>query len=231
MRLALPRMANAALEMLFPSKCVGCGAVGSLICDDCLQGAQRASSGMCRRCSVSLRQGNLCDLCAADPPPITNMKPIFEFSGVIREAVHSLKYKDIRALAPVLGEIMADLGQPGRTKPDLIVPVPSHPRRMRERGYNQAELLARQYAIKVGTPISTTAVARIVDTPRQVDLPASQRVRNTRGAFKASPEVRDQRILLIDDVMTTGSTLQECARALKTAGAERVDALTLAREP
>ena len=170
-------------------------------------------------------------MCAADPPPITSMKPLFEFKGVIREAVHNLKYKDIRALAPVLGEIMADRGRPERLEPDLIVPVPSHPRRMRERGYNQAELLARHIAIAVGIPISATAVARIVDTPRQVDLPASQRVRDIRGTFEASSEVLDQSILLIDDVMTTGSTLQECARALRAAGAARVDALTLAREP
>lgn len=155
------------------------------------------------------------------------------FEGPVREAVHRLKYRGQRALAEPLGGLMADWWERRGAEVDLIVPVPLHPKRLRERGYNQAALLAKVMARHVGRPLADDGVlVRVRHTRSQMELGEAQRRRNVIGAFRADEVgVRGRRVLLVDDVCTTGATLEACTDALRAAGAVEVRAFTLARTP
>ena len=233
----IPTQAGLArvLELVFPSKCVHCDAEGSLLCGVCLSEAAflkgNGNGGFCRRCARNTGGPDLCHACAESPPPLSRLIAVYQFDGAIRDAVHALKYNDIRALGPILGRLMSDDPRIVRLVPDAIVPVPLHARRERSRGYNQAALLARPIAELLEAPVAGDLLRRTVHNQPQVESRAeSARSRNVSGIFKASPGVRDKRILLVDDVATTGSTLRECARTLLKAGARRVDAVVLAKE-
>jgi ComF family protein len=202
-----------------------------LLCDVCLGRATPLKGGFCRRCARDTGGPDLCHACAESPPTLSRLIAVYQFDGAIRDAVHALKYKDIRALGPVLGELMADDPRVVRLAPDSIVPVPLHPRRERSRGYNQAALLARPIAGLFAAPIATHLLRRTADIRPQVEAHArSARARNVIGIFEAAPDVPGKQILLVDDVATTGSTLRECAWTLLKAGARRVDAVVLAKE-
>ena len=153
-------------------------------------------------------------------------------AGPLRKALHSFKYKRDLGLADTFASLLegiaADLSEPI----DLVVPVPLGPKRERERGYNQAALLAAALCGRSGLPYSRSSVRRIRETRTQVGLSVGQRRENVRGAFGARPDlVSGKSVLLVDDVLTTGATLNACAEALKQAGAVRVIGLTLARAP
>ncbi|MBN1221024.1 MAG: ComF family protein [Anaerolineae bacterium] len=144
--------------------------------------------------------------------------------------IHFLKYRNHRATASILGHILVDTYRAYGLEVDVIVPVPLHPSRFRERGYNQSELLARQMAIILDLPVDTKTLQRVRKTKSQMELGVSERRRNVLNAFVGnSQQLAGQRVLLIDDVCTTGSTLDACAAALKDSGAISVWGLTLAR--
>jgi ComF family protein len=148
----------------------------------------------------------------------------------MREAIHRLKYSRSRDLAIPMGEIMALYWQDVHLPADVIVPVPLHTRRLRERGYNQAALLSTELGKRVGLPVLENALIRIRDTSPQVDLSAEERKQNVRGAFHCpDDQLTDRSVLLVDDVYTTGATLESCSLALKRQGVRTVWALTLAR--
>ncbi|NQW16421.1 MAG: ComF family protein [Chloroflexi bacterium] len=152
------------------------------------------------------------------------------FDDIARDAVHGLKYGDIRALSPILGTILSEHLIGLRTRPDVIVPVPLHSGRMRERGFNQAESMSNRVAELTGLPVDNGLLNRKLNIPHQAGLQRESRERNILGAFEAGPRTRGLHIMLLDDVTTTGSTLEECARTLKNAGAIRVDAAVFAKE-
>ena len=148
----------------------------------------------------------------------------------MREAIHRLKYSNSQDLAAPLGEMMASYWQDVHLPADVIVPVPLHARRLRERGYNQAALLARELGKGVGLPVLESALIRARHTSPQVDLNAEEREENVRGAFRCpDDQLAGKRVLLVDDVYTTGATLEACSLALKRGGVHTVWALTLAR--
>ena len=222
---------SRVLELVFPSRCVHCDAEGSLLCDMCIGKARSLNGGFCRRCARHTRGPDLCHACAESPPPLSRLIAVYQFDGAIRDAIHALKYNDIRALGPLLGKLMSDDPRIVRLVPDAIVPVPLHPRRERGRGYNQAAILARPIAEFLHAPVARDLLRRTVDNQPQVESRAgSARSRNVSGIFDASPDVHGKQILLVDDVATTGSTLRECAGTLLKAGARRVDAVVLAKE-
>lgn len=142
--------------------------------------------------------------------------------------IQACKYAGHLAAGRALGELLADAVS-GEPAPDAIIPMPLHPARLRERGFNQALEIARPLAAATGVPLLTHACARIKDTPPQVSLPRRERKRNMRGAFSALRRLDGMRIALVDDVMTTGNTLGETARVLRKAGAAQVHAWTVAR--
>ncbi len=151
--------------------------------------------------------------------------------GVVQDAIHGLKYRGLRALAPELGALLAQYLESHPLPVELIVPVPMHRRRLRSRGYNQATLLARDLGKQSGLPVDDGLLVRNVDAPPQVvATDREQRRSNVSGSFHCVGGVQGLAVLLVDDVATTGSTLSACAAALKDAGAAQVWGLTLARE-
>jgi ComF family protein len=228
---SLRRTFAGLAEIAFPARCVQCGREGSLACDACLATATRLTGPACLRCALPLAAGRTCQSCFASPPAVDRMIAAYAFDGVVREAVHAFKYDDTRSLAPLLGDLLAGASGAARLVHDIVVPVPLHPSRLRSRGYNQSELLAREVARRLGSPCRPDLLRRTMNTPPQArSVDERERAARVAKAFLASPAVRGQRILLVDDVATTGSTLNACAASLKRSGAEWVGSLVLARE-
>ncbi len=228
----LSDLAAGALDLLFPPRCVGCGAFGSYLCSACTGAMPRALPPRCAHCWRPQPQGQACLRCRQEPPSLAAARCPFTFEGTARAAVHALKYQGLAAIAPTMADLMAAFLRDHPQPADLIVPVPLFPRRQRQRGYNQAALLAKELSPRLGLPLAKGALMRRRPTPpqaRSVDLAA--RRANVAGAFAAdAAQVAGRRLLLIDDVMTTGATLDACGRALLDAGAVAVFALTFARE-
>ena len=200
---------DAFLALLFPDRCAGCARMGTLFCLNC-HAALAPYPGTLRRM----------------PAGLADMRIAYIFQSPLREAVHQLKYRRVRRVARPLGALMRTRGEPLLIDADLAVPVPLHPFRRRERGFNQAEDLAQH----VGLPM-VVALRRVRRTAAQADLPAARRHGNVKGAFAArhGRSISGKIVVLIDDVSTTGATLDACAIALKEAGAREVRALTAAR--
>jgi ComF family protein len=175
----------------------------------------------------------LCGTCRRRRPAFAYARAGARYGEVMREALHAFKFGGRRALAAPLAELLTAPGPAWLPEgaPDLIVPVPLHPRRERERGFNQALLLARRIGRAWGRPVRADVLRRTAATPPQTELGLEARRANVRGAFALRrPEVvAGRHVLVIDDVFTTGATVGECARSLRKAGAARVGVLTVAR--
>jgi len=229
----LARLAQAFLDVLFPPRCVACGEQGSFLCNACRGAMPRALPPRCPLCWQPERRGQMCGRCAQARPAFAGARSLHLYEGPVREAVHALKYNHLSALARPMGEMMAVYLEAEALPVDMVVPVPLFGRRQRLRGYNQSALLAREVArIGRGLPLAERGLARRRDTPPQArSVDAEARRRNVVGAFGGERRlVEGRRVLLIDDVMTTGATLDACGRALRQAGAASVWALTFARE-
>jgi ComF family protein len=229
----LTRVGRVVLEVLFPSRCVGCGAYGSFLCQSCQAELPRARPPRCPICWQPQRQAAPCGRCREERPAFEGARSLYLYEGAAREAVRALKYNYLSALAEPMAQLMAHyVEEEEAIEADLLVPVPLYGRRQRLRGYNQSALLARELSRLGGLPLAERGLARCRNTPPQArSAGAEARRGNVADAFKADRRwVEGKRILLIDDVMTTGATLDACARALRQAGAASVWALTFARE-
>ena len=230
------RLANAAVDLLFPKRCVGCDREGAFLCQECLAELPLLEPPFCFLCGQPGRlMMRLCLSCWERPLEIDGIRAPYRMEGAVREAVHALKYQYVRALAPTLGQLLAEFiaVSPDLSGPaDVLVPVPLHPRRERSRGYNQSLLLARETGKIVGLPVEQKALRRLRATPSQARSASQQERRdNVSEAFAADAALaQGRRVVLVDDVCTTGATLEACAIALKEAGAASVWGLTLARE-
>lgn len=200
------------------------------LCDECLDQIPRVTPPICPRCGNAVKTKGLCLRCRTQPLHIERMRSVVYFGGTLREAIHRFKYNGLTALAEPLGGLMAHYWKKHPIPTDVVVPVPLHATRLRERGYNQATLLAREMARQEGLAMDETILTRQRATAPQVELNAQQRKENVRDAFLCTKDnLTSKRVLLVDDVCTTGSTLEACAVAMKKAGAYDVWALTLAR--
>ena len=176
----------------------------------------------------------LCSSCRRNAPGFDYARSAARYEDVMREALHALKFRGRRGLSAPLGALLVEAMEEGRLPagvPALLVPVPLHPRRERERGFNQASLLARRVGLAWGVPVGGDVLVRVVATPSQTELDAPARRANVRAAFRLRrPElIGGRHVLLVDDILTTGATLSECARCLREGGAATVGALTVAR--
>ncbi len=226
----LSKLAKSALDLVFPIHCSGCGQEGDVICGQCAGGMARLTPPYCRTCSNPGVNG-FCRWCAQFPRGFDSLRAPYVFEGTIRDAVHRLKYKGERASATTLGRLMAEYLVRNPADADVLIPAPLHPRRLRSRGYNQSAMLAREIGKRLDIPVREEVLVRVADPPPQVQAKTrDERRDNVAGNFVCKSDVSGLRALLIDDVATTGSTLSECAAALKAAGATRVHALCLARE-
>lgn len=220
-----------ALDLLFPPRCVACKRRGAWLCARCQEQITPIVDPVCRSCGRGIDSGFVCDTCRHHPLALDGVRAAAYFEGPLRQAIHHLKYKGLRTLAGPLGDLLGAAYLRYSLPADLIVPVPLHSSRYAQRGFNQSELLAGRLSATIRTPLAASALVRVRNTPSQVGLSASQRRDNVKEAFSwQGPSLRGQRLLLIDDVCTTGATLEACAAALRAAGAASVWALTLARE-
>lgn len=171
----------------------------------------------------------ICPSCRLRPPPFTEIAAPFLYGGPAGEAIHRLKYRGRREVAEVLGALVADSCRRLASSAHVIAPIALHPSRRRERGFDQALLLARAIARGTGRPCRADLVRRVRDTGRQVGSDRSERERNLAGAFAASSAARGLRVALVDDVVTTGATARAAASAVMEAGAAGVVVLAVAR--
>ncbi|RLC73008.1 MAG: ComF family protein [Chloroflexi bacterium] len=227
--IALARVKDFLLDFLFPTSCLGCGREGSLLCPSCLKTLPRLYPPYCERCGIPC-SGRICPLCLSSPPVIDGIRSPLLYRDLAREAIIHLKYRNLKLLARPLAELLADYLAESQLQFDVLVPVPLHPRRLRSRGYNQSALLAKNLSELIGVPLREDILFRLRDTPSQTSLGGPERRQNVAGAFECREELEGWEILLLDDVCTTGATLDACAVALKKAGAGAVWGLTLARE-
>ena len=244
MALALARWFDPLLDLVFPAVCPVCAVrsddpVHRPFCGPCWTALPVGLGPGCSVCGEpfpGLAGGLPCDACRRTPPPYAFARAVAPYRDGMREAIHALKYERRPVLAAPLGRLLAEAGGPRLPAPpaewaDGLVPVPLHPARLAERGFNQAELLATPCAARWRLPVLGRALIRIRPTLPQTDLAAAARRANVRDAFRVPrpSEVRGRRLLLVDDVLTTGATVGSAARALRAAGATAVGILTLAR--
>jgi ComF family protein len=206
-------------------------------CHDCFKGFTEITSPICALCgrpfSDGIEQDRICVDCLRKRPSYDIARAPYLYDGALMEAIHELKYAQRSYLADSLGLLLALYAQTwiGGLKGCLVMPVPLHPRRLRARGFNQSLLLSRCVAATTGAQLDFLSLRRTRYTKPQTELSSEERRRNVRKAFEVvKPEaIKGRTILLVDDVSTTGSTLNECAKALKRAGAQAVLCLVLAR--
>jgi len=226
----LSKLARSALDLVFPIHCTGCGREGGIICGQCAGNMEQVTHPRCDICFAPGANG-VCHWCLQFPRGFESLQSPYRFEGPIRDAVHALKYRGVRAAADSLGGLMAEYLQTSTVNADVLVPVPLHPRRLRNRGYNQSALLARAISRRNALPMLDGHLVRIRNSRPQVEVTSrEERRRNIADNFDCPRDASGLAMLLIDDVATTGSTLSECAYALKNAGASTVHALTLARD-
>jgi len=246
-------VAEALFVTIFPSDCRLCGNpllnISRLpVCDECLSAMRPISGDLCSVCGERLPEPCAiaeieskirCALCQRAQPPFVKAAAYGSYEGGLRELIHLLKYEQVRPAASVLGrmlaEAIAELAPLFQNDQAILVPVPLHARKFRQRGFNQSELIARAavkiMAAEMPLQLESGALERCRETQSQIGLSRHQRRVNMRGAFAVTrqQEITGRTVLLVDDVYTTGTTASECARVLRRAGASKVFVATVAR--
>lgn len=218
------------MDIFFPPDCGGCGKKGVRWCKDCRDSLIEIVEPFCDICGLPQSQNGVCEKCKANPPVYRQLRSWLAFDGAVRKALHRVKYRRDFGMGEMLATEMLPYVNRLGWKVDLVVPVPLGARRFRERGYNQVTSFARPLALAQRWTLSPNALKRVRETQTQVDLSASERVKNVEDAFVADwKRVDGKSVLVLDDVSTTGATLNSCASALIRGGAKVVYALTIAR--
>ena len=217
------------LSVLLPRQCFLCAAsaAGEFLCPDCRDSLPRLTTDCCPVCAVPTPAAMICGACLKKPPQFDATQAVFRYEFPVDRLVQSLKYAHRIASADFLGRILAQCRP--QQAPDLILPVPLAPQRLAERGFNQALEIARPLARQLSLALETRLVQRHVNTTPQAALPWKERAKNIRHAFACGIDLTGKKVLVVDDVMTTGATLNELAGTLKACGAGWVGNLVVAR--
>ena len=219
-----------AMDLLYPPNCGGCGSAGVRWCADCSRATFEIPLPICPICGNPSLTKEPCQRCTETRPLFAALRSYTVFGGPIREAIHRLKYQRDIGLGEVLATPMIASLQKLNWPVDILTSVPLGLARFKERGYNQATLLARPIGLSLRIPFSSHVLSRIKETRTQVGLTVYERQENMAGAFQANRElVQGKNILVVDDVATSGATFNACAKALLDAGATRVYGFSLAR--
>lgn len=231
------RVIQRALDLLFPPQCIACKKSGYILCSSCLAAIRPLAPSLCQHCGQPLlaySASGLCQNCSSHPLRLSGLRAVSTYQEPLRSCIHALKYKGNTRLAEPLGLLLAKSYRAYGIRADIIVPVPLHRERQQQRGYNHASLLAEVCAKRVGVPSSNSLLVRHRATSAQVGLAAQERLQNVAGAFLCTPTFATgalfgRTIVIIDDVCTTGATMEACASPLFAAGAQAVWGLVLAR--
>lgn len=225
---SLRHLAGRWYDALLPGSCLLCKADSRAmpLCADCAGELPPPPAMLCPQCAEPTTHGERCGACLKVPPHFDHTVTLFRYDFPVDRLIHALKYHHQLAVAPWLGARLAErLAAAGQS----IIPLPLHPERLRERGFNQSMEIARALGKALNLPVDCSSLSRLRATPRQADLPPGERHKNVRGAFACATDLTGRHIVLIDDVMTTGATVNECARVLKLHGAIKVTVAVAAR--
>lgn len=226
-------LAAIALSALYPSTCPLCKSPSNVLehsplCMTCWNSIKGYYGPSCTVCATPLvsEYSRVCKECLLHRPHFSSVLSFGIYSGALKEAIHLLKFSGIKRLAKPLGRFLYDIPVP---RMDGIIPVPLSKKTLRQRGFNQTLLLARVLSRRLGIPVCMDVLYKKEDTLPQIGLGAKERSSNLRKAFEVVGNVTDKRVILLDDVITTGATARECSKTLIRAGAKEVVVVTLAR--
>lgn len=230
---------STLIDMSYPlkPKCLFCGSQENInyfgLCKYCVSLLPYISKPVCTRCGKPYSHGvshDACSLCLNTEMYFEKGYTVFEFSGIVQNTLYRLKYGGETELADVFGKLMADYAAELKEHINLIIPVPLHIEKLKKRGFNQSWLICKALGREWGIDSSDKALVRSRYTESQINLSKKQRLSNVRGAFALNSrfKIQGKSVLIVDDIMTTGSTLNECSRMLKSGGASHVYALTAA---
>jgi ComF family protein len=231
---------KAAISIVTPPECCVCGLGlfndGSPVCDSCQTRLNLYKGERCQKCGVALPEGaaSICPECRTKKSSLAFVVAVGPYEEPLSEMILALKFKRLTAVAPKLSEMLADvLWEDGRVGSDwVLVPVPLSAMSGRRRGFNQSELIASGLSKSLGVPLLTNALSKVRETREQASLSRLYRLSNLTGAFRAEEKaVQGRKILLVDDITTTGSTLEACAKELRRTGASKVAAAVIAHTP
>jgi len=240
---AWKKWGRGCVELIFPRRCYFCGITlphpGQVICADCLAGIHYLQSPLCSCCGRELPDSSggdhLCGVCLRRPPVYTWARAVVCYEAPVSQLLHRLKYAADTRTLPVLAQVVTPLTETLRGhfqgESDRVIPVPLFSARLKNRGLNQSLLLARLFFPQAGNALLVDALIRTRNTPPQTTLDGLARRRNLRAAFavRDPAAIQGRRIFLVDDVLTTGTTVIECGKALKAAGAAEIRVVTVAR--
>lgn len=218
------------MQRLFSQDCVLCGAhaENGQLCAPCRDALPYHATVACPVCALPTAGGTTCGACLKHPPAFERTLAAFGYIFPIDALIHAYKYGGNLALLDLLAEPLAARAME-HTLPDLLIPMPLHPARLKERGFNQAREIASVLSRRLGVPLAAQACRRIRDTPPQATLKLKERAGNLRGAFVCDLPLHGKRVALIDDVMTSGASLDALAQAVRRQGADGVEAWVAAR--
>ena len=229
----LPQPLQLALKQLqtrlLPGSCLLCGAdsANQLLCTECSNDLPPLPEKCCPQCSEQTTHGERCGACLKDPPAFEQTIACFRYEFPVDRIIHAFKYGHQLAVANWAAQNITR--QLSNNTYDLLIPMPLHPDRLRQRGFNQSAEIARRIAHQTAQSLDIESLTRCRATPPQAELPMKERTRNVRGAFECNSDLSGKRVLLIDDVMTTGATLREASRVIKLHGALHIDVAIIAR--
>lgn len=219
----------SSLDLLFPPVCAGCGVAGSRWCEKCQIQVLILKGRLCEVCGLPKEMIGICEDCQSHRPHYSSLRSWAVFEGPIRSALHKLKYRRDFSMGDAVAAAMLPFVRDLDWQADILAPIPLGKHRLRERGYNQVAMIAKPLAMGLGLAYSENLLERRKETRSQVGLNREERQKNVEDAFFADAGVRGKVVIIIDDVSTTGSTLSSGAKAVYSAGAREVYALTVAR--
>jgi len=219
-----------SVDWIYPPRCVGCGQPDSIWCEACRKSVQEITSSFCPKCGYPRNEAEICRGCDRYCPQFTSVRSWSVYEKSVKEAIHALKYQNNLSVGSIFCESLVAVILREGWKPDAIVPIPLSKVRMKERGYNQAAILAYPVSLRLGVPMFQNLIQRTKTTESQVHLNHYERMANLQNAFSARyTHHKFRKVLIVDDVITTGSTINDCARAILESGAEEVYGISVAR--
>jgi len=221
------------IELFYPTRCVNCGKYGLYLCSECYKKIDFCRTAVCFYCGKISNNGNICPSCKRKNRSfLKSVIWVGQYDGVLKELIHSYKYSAVIDIAPLLSEMVAQvLENKGGFNECIIVPVPIHKKRQIVRGFNQCEEIARLVSKRLNLR-GGLVLERIINTKSQIGLNRGERQENIKGSIICRDQelIEGRSVVLIDDVATTGATLNECAKSLKEAGAKSITAVIIARD-